>query len=432
MPKSRHWYTPWRSSKVETKSVVLGTSEALGSFLIFGHGKAATASSALALYDDSSAVSIPVNMVADAFTIMEPVLLVDRKIVRSSPVLDLLNNPSPYYTRELFQEFLGKEYLITGECSFIGLGGTKRPPLELQPISVKNLQVVEGVGGVPHNIHVSGNTLAGVYRPEIKNGHLRYIDTLRELTQIRNYNTRSNSLLRGQSVLLAASRDVRQHVLGGTHNISILEKGGRMSVIFHFEDDMDDEDFEAAKQRVREQYGGSSNAGEIGVTAGSQLKINNLGSSSKDMDFAILQRMAIKATTLVLRVPLPLVTDERQTLNNYRQGILALYDDAVIPLSKKIYGGIGDAIFPRFGMDPRTTRITFDPDQISALVERRIEEIKKRASIGVESDNEIRSLLGIGPYEGGDVILKQSSLIPAGIDVDLEDPDSSADSGFDI
>jgi len=246
---------------------------------------------------------------------------------------------------------------------------------------------------------------------------------LRELVQIRNYSTRNNSLLRGQSPLLAASKEVRQHILGGTHNVSILEKGGRVSLIFHFDMDMDDEDFEAAKGRVREQYGGAGSAGEIGVTAGGELSIKEVGINNRDMDFAVLQKMAVKAVALQYHIPLPLVSDERQTLNNYREGKLALFDDAVIPLSKRIFGGLSQMLLPRWGLDPKRATITFDPEQISALVSRRNDEIKKRKSIDVESDNEIRGLLGRESYEGGNVIYKSASMIPVGTDFNVDDND---------
>jgi len=416
------WYAPWKREHRELKSYVLGTSEALGEFLMFGSSNAATPTASLSLYEQSTAVSIPINMIADSFSVLEPILVVDDKIIRQHPVVQLLKSPSPYYSGELFLEMLAKEYLITGETAFVALGQIRRPPLELQPISVKNITIPEGPGGLPGEIQVSGNTLNGVYTPTIRNRTLHYYNgSLRELIRMRNYSTRNNSLLRGQSPLLAASKEVRQHILGGTHNVSILEKGGRVSLIFHFDADMDDEDFEEAKARVREQYGGAGAAGEIGVTAGGALDIKSVGVNNRDMDFAVLQKMAVKAVTLQYHVPLPLVTDERQTLNNYREGKVALYDDAVIPLSKRIFGALSDTLLPRYGIETTNAKLTFDPDQVSALVARRNEELNKRKNIGVESDNEIRALMGREPYNGGDVILKPSSMIPAGTDVYLED-----------
>lgn len=184
---------------------------------------------------------------------------------------------------------------------------------------------------------------------------------------------------------------------------------------------MDDEDFEDAKQRVRDQYGGSSAAGEIGVTAGEELDIKEMGTTNKDMDFATLHKMAQKSVALQYHIPLPLITDERQTLNNYREGKIALYDDAVIPISRVIFGGLGDLLLPRYGLDTSRARLTFDPDQVSALISRRNDEMLKRRQIGVESDNEIRALMSREPYDGGDAVFKPANLVPVGADLMTED-----------
>lgn len=414
----------WRKKKVERKSTKGVELVELGSFFQLGSGNAINPSAALNLFEESTSVSVPVGMITGPFSVLEPILIVDNKIIRNHPLINLLNKPSPYFAKELMLEFLAKEYLVTGNCSYITLGGFRRPPLSIEPISMRDVNIIQGPGGLPSSIIIAGNTLNGVYIPKIKNGTLRYADgALRNLAHIRMYSTKNNSRLLGQSPLLAASKEIRQHILGGLHNVSILEKGGRVSLIFHFNAEMDEEDFEETKDRVNEQYGGANQAGKIAVTAGGELDIKEVGINNRDMDFAVLQRMAIKAVALQFDVPLPLVSDERQTLDNYRQGNLALYDNAVIPLSRRIFGPMGMDLLPRYGLDPRNARITYDPDEVSALVSRRNDEIKKRASINVESDNEIRALLGREPYEGGDVVLKPASLIPAGTDKLITDND---------
>jgi HK97 family phage portal protein len=414
----------YQNQKVERKSGVLGESIELGSFFSLGSGTAISASSALSLFEQSTSVSVPIGMITNPFSVLEPMLLIDNKVIKDHPVIDLINKPSPYFSKELLLEFLAKEYLITGECSYITLGGFRRPPLAIEPISMKNVSIIEGPGGIPTSMNVSGNTLSGVYKPNIKNGILRYSDGgLRNLAHIRMYSTKSNARLNGQSPLLAASKEIRQHILGGRHNVSLLEKGGRLSLIFHYEQDMDEEDFDITKNRVKSQYSGADEAGTIAVTAGGELTIKEVGINNRDMDFANLQKMAIKAVALQYNVPLPLVTDERQTLNNYQEGKVALYDDAVIPLSRRIFGAIGMDLLPRYGIDPKRARITFDPDEVSALVSRRNKELKVRASLAIESDNELRALINREGYEGGDQIYKQASLIPVGTDVSIEDND---------
>ncbi len=416
------WPIKFSKTIPEQKSMVLGTSESLGSFLMFGEGGAGTPSGALGLYDKSTAVSIPVNMVADAFASIIPVIQFKDEIIDDHPVLDLLNNPSPFYSRTLLFEMLGKDYLITGETEIVALGGVNRPPIELQPISPKNVSVNEGQGGVNELFIVSGNTLAGQYGFKRIKNRIRYYDGgLREIKQIRNYSTRNNSLLRGQSPLVSASKEAMQHIKGGDHNISLLDNGGRVSLVFHFDADLSPEEFDATKDRVRAQYGGTQKAGMIGVTSGGKLSINEMGTNNKDMDFANLQGMAQRAVALQYKVPLPLMSTDAATFTNFKESRAALYTDAVLPLADRIFDGLTDLLMPRYGLDPNDYRITYDTTKIAALAALALEQLKLRKEINIESDNELRASIGRKPYTGGDVILKPANLIPAGTDI-FEEP----------
>jgi phage portal protein BeeE len=416
------------SGRVEQK--VLGLNDTLGKFFLLGaEGLASTPASAFHLYEQSTAVSIPVNMIADAFATLEPVVLVkgtdgQDRLERDHPVLDLLRKPGERYSLELLLETLAKAYLVAGECFLVGLGGVNRPPLALVPIDPKSLTPSRGSGtDAPETWHVAGNTLSGLYTrgTGVRDAGRFFGGSLREFWQIRNYSTRDNGMLRGLSPLVSASREARQHVLGSQHNVSLLERGGRVSLVFHFRQDMDEDDFEETKNRVREQYGGASKAGEIGVTAGGELDIKEAGVNNRDMDFANLQKLAMKSVALAYHVPLPLVSDERMTMGNYAEAKTALYDDAVIPLAGRIFGGLSDALLPRFGVDPRRMRITFDPDLVPTLLSRRNEQLKLRKDIGLETDNELRAMIGREPYAGGDVHYKPSSSIPVGQDIFTDD-----------
>ena len=415
------WPVKFNTREPETKSMVLGTSESLGSFLMFGRGSANTPSGALSLYDKSTAVSIPVNMVADAFASIAPVIKFKEEILDDHEVLDLLNTPSPFYSRTLFLEMLAKDYLVTGEAEVVALGGINRPPIELQPISPRNVSINESLNGVNGSFIIAGNTLAGNYLLTRARQRIRYLDGgLREIKQIRNYSTRNNSLLRGQSLLVSASKEALQHIKGGDHNISLLDNGGRVSLVFHFDADLNTDEFEETKQRVRDQYGGTQKAGMIGVTSGGKLSINEMGTNNKDMDFANLQQMAQRAVALQYKVPLPLLTTDASTFNNYKEARAALYLDAVLPLADRIFGGLTDMLMPRYNLDPNDFRITYDKTKIEALTALALEELKLRKEINIESDNELRATIGRKPYTGGDVVLKPANLIPAGTDIFAE------------
>lgn len=405
----------------ETKAV-LGLNDSLAQLLLFGYKDGGSATSALQLYNDSSAVSIPINKVADPFSALEPVLRTGDDIERDHPLLDLIRNPSPYYTQGLFLEMIGKDYLITNESHIVAIGAINRPPLELQPISPGNVNINEGAGGVPGTIQISGTTLTGSYAPDNRKRQVRYFNGgLRELYYIRGYSTKHNSLLRGQSLLLSASNEVRQHVLGGRHNVSLLEKGGRVSLAFHFEEDLDPDNFQATVQAINDKYAGAENAGTIGVTSGGKMSVEQLGTSNLDMDFAELQKQAKIAVALQYKVPLPLITVDSQTFNNYANANLALYDDAVLPLADRIFEGLSYFLLPRYGIDPAKTQITYDIDRITALAVRRNEELKLRKDLGAESINEIRGAMGKEPAEGADSIYIPANLIPIGRDIYTED-----------
>lgn len=416
---------------VETKSStqVLGLSEELGSFLKFGStGTAVTPTSAMNLYNKSTAVSIPINYIAEAFASINPVLKEGNEIITNHPVLELLQMPSPFFTQDLFLESLGKNYLITGECELIALGNINRPPLELQPINPKNVTINEGQSGLATSMIVSGESLVGAYNLVQRGRSVRYLrNNLAEIKQIRNYSTRNNSLIRGQSPLVSASAEVRQNIEGNNHNVSLLVNGGRVSLVFNFDADLSDDDFQATKQRVLEQYGGTGNAGQIGVTSGGKLDIKELGTSNKDMDFAQLQTMARIAVALQYKFPLPLLSTEASTFNNYKEAKAALFDDAVLPLADRIFGGLSDFLLPRFGLDPSKVRITYSMDQITALTSRRNEELKLRRELNLESLNEMRTLIGREPVDGGDTVMAPANMIPIGSDLFTSDntPDNS-------
>ncbi len=409
----------------EKKQVILGLNDTYGAFMIMGKGRASSASSALHLYQDSTAVATPIDMIADAFSIIDLGLQVGDELMMDHPVLDFLKQPSPFHDQELFLNVMAKNYLITGEAMFVAVGNINLPPLQLQPVSPSAASPnAAQQSDAASSWIIAGQTLPGSYVGDVFKKEVRYLDgNLREFKLIRNYSPKDNSLLRGQSLLVAASREIRSHILGTEHNVQLLENGGRVSMVFNFEADMNQDDFDAAADAIVSKYGGASNAGEIAVTGGGKLTVAELGKTPKDMDYASLQSLVQKAVALRYKVPLPLISDERQTLNNYAIGNLALYDQAVLPLSNRILGGIGNLLLPRYDLDPKKVRLVPVQDSVTALVIRRNDELKKRVEMNLETKNELRALIGREEIEGGDELYQSATLVPIGTDLFTDDND---------
>lgn len=409
---------PFQSKQKEVREVkaVIGLNDELSNFIQFGSNGGETPASALNLYNDSSAVSIPVNKIGEAFAGLQPILKFGDEIIIDHPVLDLIRHPSQYYTMSLLFETLAKDYLITNETHIVGLGAINRPPIELQPISPANVNINEDTnGGAPGNIVITGATLAGTYTPDKRKNKIRYFSGgLKELYYIRGYSTKNNSLLRGGSKLISASAEARQHILGGRHNVSLLEKGGRVSLVFHLEEDVQQDDLIAIKEEINNTYAGADNAGKIGVTSGGKLDIKELSKNNRDMDFAQLQQMSKFAVAMQYNLPLALITTDAQTFDNYKLANLAMYDDAVLPLADRIFAGLSAFLLPRFGLEPSKYRLTYDIDAITALATRRQEELKLLKELDVLADNELRAEMGREDYNGGDTHYKLANLIPVG------------------
>lgn len=418
----------------EEKTLALGLDPVTARWLTFGTSSASTAASALALYEESTTVSVPVSWIADAFALVEPTLkdTRDGSFDSSAEPIGLLRRPHPEYTGVTFRKHLATNFLVTGEVGAIASGIFTNPPVAIQPISPKDYFPNVGAGNSADSYRVDGLTANGTYHREvdIRKKTVRYLgEQFREFRQGRGFSTKDNGLLRGQSPLLQAADLVRQHVLTGEHNVSILENGGRVSLLFHFNKVMREDQFQIEKKRILAAYSGPSQAGAVAVTSGNELEIKEMGGAAKDMDFANLQEQVRMACLLVYHFPLALAFLQAATLDNYRIGKFALYDDAVLPLAVSIYDFLSDFLLPRYNIDPSRFRITFDPRTIPALETRMLERIKLRTELRLETLDQLRTTgLGIGPYEPGEnptegeVIYAPSNLVALGKDPLGSDP----------
>lgn len=403
---------------VEKKSFALGLNDALASVLAISEpGVAHTAHQSMRMYRRTTAVSVPVNMIAEPFSELHPVIenMDTGEVRRTGDVLDLLRRPHEGFSRQLFMEAIGKYYLIAGETGIVALGSPSRPPVGLVPVNPANFDVTQDPEtGMPGHYRVSGATLNGVYKPDIRSGTKRFMnEDLRELKVIRNFSTRDNSILRGQSPLVSASRDVRQQIQGDDYNISLLEKGGRTTLMFQFTNSLDPETFEERKQEILRQFTGPQQAGKPIITHGGQLDVKDASGSPRDMEFTDLRKSTADRIWMTYKVPLVLNSTDAATFSNMNSAALMLWNDAIIPLANRIFGELGEWLLPAYGLDPAIFRITGDYDKVDALKTNRVAQLQARADLGLETIDELREgIPGREPVEGGDQLLVSGALTP--------------------
>ena len=408
--KRKFAIVPTRQEETKSLNYAIETpiSGALGRLL--GTETAFGASTAMHYYSQVAPVATCVDLIAEAVGSLEIKLIVAGDVVESHPVLDLLNAPSPDFTKELFLTTLTSYFLICGESYVWAGGNTRFAPLIIEPISPASVTVEEDAGGKADAFLVGGPFRGGRYarQDDQSFGRQFVLNKLAQIKQIRRFNPKQNSQLRGQSKLMAIGPEVRQALAGSAHNLNVLTKGGRLSLVFQIKDDMSHTKFQDAKESIKSQYSGAEGS-SIAVINANQMDVSEMGNTNRDMDFAVLQAMTEKAIAKRFNVPLPLISDDSSTYNNLNTAYAALYDRAVLPAAREILSGLASLLFPRFGLT--SARFEIDLTKIPSLAERNAALIKQMRDTNIYSENELRLRAHLPPIPKGDQIFRTASLV---------------------
>ena len=354
-------------------------------------------------------------------------MLEDGSILDRHPVLDLLKNPNPYMVWSDFAGNMARHFDLTHMTHLYAMGVGTMPPQEIHPI--KPISVSQETNGEYVSVYHIGSGVAAAQYNEFRTPNCisRYFDRtgLKELYRISGFSSMSTN---GQadSPLQAAALETQQQIKGRVHNTTVLDSGGRLSLLIMFKDTgLSDDKMRARLKSLNESFAGADKAGKIGAFEGGDVQeVREMGQTPKEMDFAELDKMAGQAIYFRYNIPLALVSTQASTFNNLKTGIEMFYDLAVLPLADKMFAGLTRMLMPRYKIELGTARITYNPDSLQSLKERRLEELKKRKEIAVETINELREAMpNRGPVAGGDVIYQPATMIPIGTDIN--------DSGFD-
>jgi len=400
-------------------------------YLMNSQSTAASAHGAMNLYRTSSAVSIPVRMIANTVGMIQPVLK-DKKgeVVERHPIIDLLQNPKYGMPAFLFFKTLAVHQSVVGR-SYVWAGGNiNRPPLVIDKINPVNIHLDTLSNGVITAINVTSGPYEGKYVAEQQGIRTRYImNNFSEIGVIEGFTSSTDDRATlGESPLLAVGPEIQQLIEGAIHNTNLLKNGGSLSTVFSLKGDIMDDQFEAASSAIREKYQGPNRAGAIGVIAAEDVDIKQFGNTPKDLDFENLQKLARKIVALQYGVPIALVDNEKSTFNNLSTSNEMMFDNACEPVLTEILSGLEFFLFPRYKLETSKNDLSFDRTALPILRQRFIRELKERKDAGVETPNELRSLLNREPIaEGGDELYWPVTQAPIGSDVFTGDNPSVMD-----
>lgn len=197
----------------------------------------------------------------------------------------------------------------------------------------------------------------------------------------------------GFAPLRSAMYAIDQYNEMSKHNLSILQNGGRPSGCLILKDckNLDEEVREEMRERLREIYAGSKNAGRIMLLEGG-FEWHEMGLSPKDLDFAGAQNTISREIVQAFGVPPILVgIHGDSSFNNYREARAHFWEDTVLPLAELIRTQFTDWLQKRYQTD---CEIFFDLDSIPALAAKREKLWEKVSKADFLTTNEKREILG--------------------------------------
>ena len=306
------------------------------------------------------------------------------------PLLNLLKSPSSYQAGSAFMESVISYLLLSGNSYIEAVCQESGEALELYSLRPDRMRVIPAADGT-----------VGCFEYHLKGQTRRIpVDSLTgrsDVLHIKLFNPLNDWY--GMSPLEAAAISVDQHNTMSSHNLALLQNGGRPSGALVINGGgeaphLSETQREAIRSDVRRLYEGAQNAGKILILEG-DFEWREMGLSPKDLDFVEGRNLAAREIAEAFGVPPMLVgVPGDATFANYREARFHLWEDTILPLVNYLLAELNLWLVPRFGND---LRLDYDLDDIPALSLRRESLWSRLEACSFLSSNEKRAMLGFPP-----------------------------------
>lgn len=326
------------------------------------------------------------------------------------PLQMLMDYPNPDMDRGEYWRLAVTHADLTGDSYSIKLrtgGGQTR---ELWPSRPDAFRAVPGLDG----------RMIAAYDFQPHNGQVRRIPA-EEVLHIMYTNPESPFF--GMSPLRAAAKATdSDNAAANWQKVSFDSRGVPDGVFTLNGDAVNSEDWERARQQVREQYAGQKNNRTPWVVANAEW--HQMGLTAVEMDFMASRKFNRTEICFAFGVPEILVEMSGATFANAQEARKFFWQDTVVPLCREYASHLNMELVPEFG-DRATLRIRPDFSQVDALQTNMTEKVTNadklwRMGVPFNNLNELFEF-GFEPVEGGDVGFIGSSLLP--MDIALEPPE---------
>lgn len=214
-----------------------------------------------------------------------------------------------------------------------------------------------------------------------------------------------------------ASVDMNNEAVG--HMAGLYQNGGYPTCVVEVENEdneLSDEEFNRFERQIDNKLGAAGRGRPFILEGGAKLK--TVGFNPQTLDIINGKDSSARDIALALDFPpILLGIQGDSTYSNYQEARIALYDDNIIPLAKKIVDNLNFWLQPFLEGNAIHVDLSDTPSAVAAL-QRKFDTMKDARDL---TPNERREFLGYSEYKGADVIYIKSSEVP--IDSDMPDDD---------
>ena len=268
----------------------------------------------------------------------------------------------------------------------------------------------------------------GIFNP-VKEYTLEYNGTIRidaeQVCHIKDFNPYydgTGSHLYGMSPLKAGLRSLDANNEALTTGVRYLQNQTARGVLMSDEGDINEVQAKQLKEKFRQQYQGSDNAGDV-VLSSKKLSWINFGLNASDLSLLEQYNASIKDLCNIYNVPVQLLNNtDSSTYNNMKEAKKALYQNAVIPEMLKIRDELNRWLTPQFG---NNLFIDFDFTVIPELQEEMDKVVDQMSKAWWITPNEKRSAMSFGADDENDQMDQYyipANLLPLSNEVDIPQP----------
>jgi len=307
----------------------------------------------------------------------------DRREVESHPVLDLWEQPNPFYGREEFLETCQQHLDLTGECWWLILRDSRGRPVELWPMRPDRIRPI------PHpDEFIQGYLyVIGSERIPLDVDDVIFIRMPHPLNPYR-----------GLGPVQALIYDLESEKYAGQWTRNFFVNNAEPGGVIELDQTMDDTAWERYITRWREQHKGVANAHRIAILE--KGKWVDRKYTQRDMQMEQLRRLERDIILGAFGMPLAMLgISESVNRANAEAAEVAFSRWIVRPRLRRFRRALNRRLLPTYG----PSDLTFDfRDPTPQDRDRDLLEARDGYATGILTLNESRGLLGYGEVDDGD------------------------------